>query len=175
MEANQILSPPVPRQYSWRLSWIVYVREVLLGIMALLLFGGVAKGIWNAGAFLPWGWFLLVPFVFTVYVAYGLAYKNSVSLYIDDRGVWVRKGIFPWQRGESGVKWRDVDEAVYATGFFSWVFGSYTLQVRHRFSKESEILLNHIHQGHEAVSKINLFHQQWISQNSNTQVDKIVE
>jgi hypothetical protein len=59
----------------------------------------------------------------------------------------------------AGVKWRDVEDAVYFPNFLSWLLKSYTVRIGHRFTKSSEIVLPHIAYGHKAVMHINEFHQ----------------
>nr|UVN18284.1 hypothetical protein pPsy0462c_00025 [Pseudomonas syringae] len=63
------------------------------------------------------------------------------------------------QRGSWCVKWRDIEDAMYYTGFFSWMFRSYTVRIGHRFTKTSEIFVYHLAQGHNAVEHINHMHQ----------------
>lgn len=95
-------------------------------------------------------------------VAYRFLLVRSVQLYYDDVGVWVVSGVLPWQRGVRGVKWRDMDDASYAGGFFAWVTRSYTVRIGHRFTRESEIVLHHIGGGRRAVETVNALHQQMI-------------
>jgi hypothetical protein len=81
-------------------------------------------------------------------------------LYTDAHGVWVYSGILPWSKGVTGVKWRDLEDAVYMTNFSSWALRSYKVRVGHRFTKTSEIVLTHIARGNIAVEQINAQHQQ---------------
>jgi hypothetical protein len=85
-----------------------------------------------------------------------------LQIYYDDAGVWLYSGVLPWARGVRGVKWRDMDEAVYVQSFRSWLLRSWTIRVGHRFTKGSEILLAHMARGREAVTLINERHQQMI-------------
>jgi hypothetical protein len=89
---------------------------------------------------------------------YRVLYRHSTVLYQDRAGVWVSEGLLPWQKGIHGVKWRDLDEAAYFRGFWSWVFRSYEIRISHRFTKDSEIRLAHMHRGHRAVESINSTH-----------------
>lgn len=41
---------------------------------------------------------------------------RAVHLYCGDVGVWVYSGVLPWNKGVAGVKWRNLDEAVYFQG-----------------------------------------------------------
>jgi hypothetical protein len=87
---------------------------------------------------------------------------RSVQLYYDDVGVWLYSGILPWSKGVRGVKWRDMDEAVYMQSFGSWLLRSWTIRVGHRFTKASEITLTSMARGREAVAIINQQHQRLI-------------
>lgn len=82
----------------------------------------------------------------------------SIELYADYEGIWIKRGLFPWNRGVYGVKWRDVDEATYATGFVPWISGCYLVRIGHRFTKASEITLRHVYHGDQAVQLLNRLH-----------------
>ena len=73
----------------------------------------------------------------------------------DSKGVWLYRGILPWNRGAVGVKWRDMEDAAFTSGFSSWLFNSYTVRVGNRFSQQSEILVHNIANGREAVNQLN--------------------
>lgn len=139
----------------YRLSWVAYVKQagatlLLLAIGALILqwsvlFGSLWIVIWLA-----------------VYL-YGFLYLRSVSLFADAHGVWVARGILPWNKGVSGVKWRDLDEAVYFQGFFAWLFKSFRLRIGHRFTKANEIILPNVNRGDSAVKAINQLHVEMVN------------
>lgn len=95
-------------------------------------------------------------------VAYRWLEVRSVLLYCDEAGVWVVSGVLPWNRRVLGVKWRDMDEASYAGGFFAWVTRSYTVRIGHRFTRDGSIVLHRIARGREAVETVNAIHQQMI-------------
>ena len=94
---------------------------------------------------------------------YSVLANRSATIYTDDNGVWLYSGIFPWSKGIAGVKWRDLDEALFYQGFFGWLFKSYTIRIGHRFTKKSEILISHVDPGHIASQRINELHQRKIS------------
>ncbi|SHH66188.1 hypothetical protein [Massilia sp. CF038] len=136
-------------------SWIAYLGIVLL---IAILFGGL----------LPLA-FLVNPIVAAVVlvlsailVVYRFLLIRSVQLYYDDIGVWMYSGILPWKKGIAGVKWRDMDEATFEQGFWSWATGSYTIRIGHRFTKASEIRLTNIARGKDAVTRLNAEHQNMI-------------
>jgi hypothetical protein len=136
-------------------SWLAYVG---LALLAALLFLGLLPlaFLWNeiaAGAVLVCSALL---------VGYRFLLLRSVQLYYDDVGVWVHSGVLPWKKGVTGVKWRDMDEATFVQGFWSWIARSYTVRIGHRFTKGSEIVLTNIAGGKEAVTALNARHQDLI-------------
>ena len=80
--------------------------------------------------------------------------KTFVAFYNDD-GVYIISGIFPWTRGVSGTRWKDISEASYKTGLISWLIKSYNIRLGHRFTKTSEMELHNIKNGHILVGIIN--------------------
>jgi hypothetical protein len=140
-------------------SWTAYVRVVLLGLVLLGLATPLA---WAAAT----GAGILVLLASLGFLVYKVLLLNSYHLYMDDIGVWIFSGVFPWNKGVAGVKWRDLDEAVYFQSMGSWLFKSYSIRIGHRFTKSSEILLSHWARGHEAVMHINGQHQQRVRANA---------
>jgi len=140
-------------------SWTSYLSLFLQALLLIALFA----------AFLYWQptlW-LVATCVFApllLWLAYRWLLVSSVRLYYDDIGVWVYSGVLPWKRGLTGVKWRDLDEAIFVNSFWSWLSGSYTVQVRHRFTKANEIAEVNMANGKQAVITINQQHQQRIRQ-----------
>lgn len=152
MESQQQPAEIVQR---YALSWTAYVRPVIV----LFIMFGIGYALTNLNGWL--GVFFIV-FWFGLFVIQGLTIR-SVVLYTDDQGVWVYSGIFPWSKGTRGVKWRDVEDAVYFPNFLSWLLKSYTVRIGHRFTKSSEITLSHIARGQAAVIHINDFHRTVLS------------
>lgn len=140
-------------------SWTAYVRVVLIG---LALFFVVTPLAWQASAAAG----AVVLAISLAFVVYQFLLLKSFHLYFDDIGVWVYSGILPWNKGVAGVKWRDLDEAVYFQSMGSWLFKSYSVRIGHRFTKSSEMLLSHWARGHEAVMAINGQHQGLVRANA---------
>jgi hypothetical protein len=100
---------------------------------------------------------MYIPIVLTVlYTIYSVAMLRSIRLFTDETGVWMHSGVFPWEMGIIGVKWRDISEATYQRGFLGWVLRSYSVRVGHRFTNGQELLLSNVHRGNYAVEHINL-------------------
>ena len=97
--------------------------------------------------------FFALP-VFLIGLYYILLLK-SYKLFIDDEGVWVFRGVNSWDQGIYGIKWSDFGEAVFIQNLDSWVFRTYTIEIKNRFKEEPIIRLEHMHNGDIAVSKIN--------------------
>lgn len=96
--------------------------------------------------------FLMVVILIGVYT---VAYIRSYTLFVDDEGVWVFRGVFPWQQGIYGVKWGDFNEGVFSQNFASWALRSFTIEVKNRYKEEPEIVLKHMHNGDYAITKMN--------------------
>ena len=134
-----------------RKSWLAYFG---VAVLALILLGGALPlaFLWNETAA------IVVLVASGALLFYRIALLRSVQLYVDDAGVWVHSGVLPWKKGVTGVKWRDIDEATYAQGFWSWITRSYMVRIGHRFTKSNEIVLSHIGGGKQAVATINARH-----------------
>jgi hypothetical protein len=109
---------------------------------------------------------IAVLIVSVAFVAYRVMVIRSYKLYYDDVGVWVYSGILPWKKGVLGVKWRDLDEALYYQTFWSWLFKSYSVRIGHRFTKSSEIFLTHMAQGNASAMAINSQHHELVRANA---------
>jgi hypothetical protein len=97
-----------------------------------------------------------------LYLLHRILFLRSYRFYMDDIGIWVCSGYLPWSKGVMGVKWRDLDMAVYYPNFLSWLCCSYSLRVQHRYSRASGIYLTGMHRGNVATCKINTVHQEKI-------------
>jgi hypothetical protein len=133
-----------------RKSWTAYV---LLALRTLIIMGVISTVSWAFNgrliATLP---FLAVVLVWSIYQFLML---RSIELYYDDHGVWIQSGVLPWNTGVNGVKWRDIDEALMLQSLWSWMFKSYAIVLKQRFTKATEIRLSHMRQGDVAVAAIN--------------------
>jgi hypothetical protein len=159
MEQDNAAKPSAGAHVVGVKSWIAYFGTLV--IAAALFFGLLPLAfLWNeiaAG---------VVLVLSAVLVGYRLLMLRSVQLYYDDVGVWTYSGILPWKKGVSGVKWRDMDEATFSPGFWSWITGSYTVRIGHRFTKANEIVLTDIARGKAAVTTLNACQQELIRANA---------
>jgi hypothetical protein len=138
-----------------------------LGIIELLVLFGIGAALFGSSS--NFFSISLVPFS-TIICLGALALFvlrfigiRSRTLYTDDNGVFVHSGIFPWSKGTYGVKWRDLDSAVYYPNFISWLCKSYSIRVGHRFTKDGEIFFPHLAHGNRVVEHINSLHTQIVT------------
>lgn len=142
-----------PAQDSFYLSWVAYIRPVVL-FMAMGAIGLIVSQSARDANFILVGYGIL--FAAIIKVIYDFAWRRHFVFYYDDDGVWVYRGLLPWNKGTDGVNWRDIADAAYDSGFFSWLTKSYRVRVSPRFTQSAEILVAHIKRGNQAVAVINL-------------------
>lgn len=148
----------------YRLSWVPYVKTVIAFIAILVAGFIVSVSVLNSVSTNQSRHTVIGLTVIGLLLAIGAAiykilYLRSVHLYTNDAGVWLFRGVLPWQRAIWGVKWRDIEAASYYPGFFSWILRSYTVRIGHRFTRTSEIVLGHVARGDRAAEHINGLHQ----------------
>lgn len=136
-------------------SWVAYWKAVAVTAFLLIpIIPALMNGHWLNG--------LLAVVMFSPIPAYLVLQVRSYKLYCDENGIWAEYGFLPWNKGLMGVKWRDLDEAVYYQGFWNWILKSYPIRVGHRYTKKSEIYLNHMSNAKNMVWEINRVHQEMI-------------
>lgn len=142
----------------YKLSWVAYIR--LLGMSGVqVLIGMVLSGIFERQ------WIIGVAVgLAIIWFVYKVTYTRSIKIYTDEAGVWLYQGVFPWQKGVFGVKWRDVDGALYTPGFISWLCRSYAIRVGHRYTKGSEIAVRHVRHGNQFAEHVNTEHQERVTE-----------
>jgi hypothetical protein len=139
-------------------SWVAYLGLLLLAALCFGVLLPLAFQVPDYGDIAA----AIVMAISVAVVGYRFMALRNVQLYYDDIGVWVISGVLPWQKGVSGVKWRDMDEATFEPGFWSWISRSYTVRIGHRYTKASEIRLTHIGGGKNAAGTLNARHQAMI-------------
>jgi hypothetical protein len=146
----------------FRLSWVAYLREGLAFIVRLMIMAVISMiATWlisksTKTEFSTVNWPSLVGFCLAIaWTVYSIALTNSVRIFTNDGGVWMQRGVFPWEKGIRGVQWRDVGQAGYTQGFASWALRSYDISVSHRFTAGSELIVRNVHLGDKAVMHIN--------------------
>ncbi len=154
----------------WKKSWVAYLRLIIptaiIFVVSMLVIDITLSSFTdseNRGIYV----LFLVFVTVAICVALLVLSVRSYKLFYDDDGIWVYSGIFPWTKGISGIKWRDLDEAVYRTGFISWAAHSYNIRLSHRYTKSSEILLSDMTNGDKAVATINELHIEYLRKKEN--------
>lgn len=126
--------------FSARISWIGYIRFIILfllfGMLVISTAGGVVLGLvhWllgeTAAKFAAIGFCVVGSMVCFLYCLYRLL---QFKAYTDDDGVWFVHGYFPWSAGIRGVRWENFDQVLFRPSLFSWLTGSYTVFIRDRY------------------------------------------
>lgn len=173
MEGTEYHGPNTQTHNVFRLSWLAYIKTTLKFLLLIILItvgtamaSGSAKD--PAELYLGIGIGCTISLIVIAFFTYRVLFLRSVQVYTDDIGVWLYRGILPWSKGTLGVKWRDLEDAVYYPNFVSWLFRSYTVRVGHRFTKTSEIVVADLSHGREAVEHINGVHREMLQlQNAN--------
>lgn len=140
-------------------SWTAYVCAVALTMLVSVI--GVVfcfLEMWLTGCLI-----IVVSLALGILRIYSL---RSYQIVIDKNGVWIFRGVLPWTKGFTGVKWRDLDEAVYYQSLMGWLTKSYTILLTHRFTKTDEIKMYETDRGDEVVSLINRVHTELLKSNS---------
>lgn len=158
MEEDNRLIPAANATVLCGKSWTAYLGTVVL---AILLFFVALPATFHYFNELAAAGVLVVS---ALVVGYRVLLIRSYQLYYDDVGVWLYSGILPWSKGVTGVKWRDMDEALFIQSFWSWLFKSYSIRIGHRFTKSSEIYLTSMARGKDAVITLNARLQDMIRQ-----------
>ncbi|MGC3981499.1 MAG: hypothetical protein QM808_09585 [Steroidobacteraceae bacterium] len=145
-------------------AWTAYVGiSVRLLLLLVLCIGAIY---WQPSY---WQILSLILVIGLVFIGYQVLLIRSYRLYYDDTGVWIFSGVLPWKRGVAGVKWRDLDEATFSNDFWSWASRSYTIQLKHRFTKAVEIAESNMANGKQVVIALNQQHQQRINKAESMQ------
>jgi len=88
-----------------------------------------------------------------VYIAYILFWLNTAlnaksrKIILNDTGVWVGGGFFPWQKYRRGIRWEDIDMVTHSVGFLSWITNSYTISINHKYKNGKNLRFGGISEG----------------------------
>lgn len=145
---------------TFQLSWVAYVRDLMdflwRALLCVLVTFLVAFGLDRFAHIYATAWLPVLGLaVALAWTAYSVAFTRSVRLFTDEVGVWMQAGVFPWEKGVSGVQWRDVGQAGFTQGFLAWALRSYDIRVTHRFTAGSELILRNVRYGNLAVMHVN--------------------
>lgn len=153
--AMRLARQPRQRTLLARKSWVAYVRPL---VWALFWVGFVPVVIWSH---LPWVGISSVV-VGASAAVYRVLWLRSTQLWMDEYGVTLNSGVFPWQRGEWRVRWRDIETVGCDRDFMRWAFRFSSVYVWQRFKDEAALVATDMAQGSQACTILNSVHLQWI-------------
>lgn len=162
MEADRLKETEIQ---TYKLSWLAYVAPALsfavlvsIGIVALIAINTASFQMQIPHAFREPIFSIVICAVLAIYVVFfifKIVYLRTLRLFLNENGVYMFRGVFPWTKGTVGTAWRDIADANYYTGFVSWVTKSYRIRIGHRFTKSSEMVIPFVKNGNIAVMTIN--------------------
>jgi len=144
---------------TYRLSWVSYLADLLVFLLMLGLGLSIAIGLSSVHPAAFYAGIAVAILAVLVFV-YQMAYLRSTKAFTNASGVWLSRGVLPWEKAVVGVRWQDMDDAILTTGFFSWMFNAYTIKVNHRFTGNSELTVKGLNNGKKAVAHINKMHRE---------------
>lgn len=134
---------------SYRLSWLAcgqdFGRFLIRSLVCFVLMAALKS----------FPLFVALFSASTIWLVLRVAEVRSVRLFTNEQGVWVQRGLWPWNKGLFGMKWRDISEARFNQNFTSWMTKAYAVRIGHRFTNAQEIQLGNVRNGHEAAVHIN--------------------
>lgn len=143
---------------TFRFSRVAYFNLLLPLIIRLIIVQVISGVVWlfvAEGSSLSSYVLYTGMIIVVVWSIYEICFLYSITLLIDDDGVWIYRGVFPWEKGQVGTFWKDISSASFTQGFLSWTFKSYDINIAHRYTKENELFLKNLYHGDEAVKIIN--------------------
>ncbi|MDG4868623.1 hypothetical protein P8631_11485 (plasmid) [Guyparkeria sp. 1SP6A2] len=134
----------------FRFSWVAYLRPLI--VLALAWAGaGIIYQFYAPAAY------IIAP-VGLALAVYDVWWFRTAYLFLNGEGVWFFSGVFPWHKGVRGIRWRDIEDARYFTGFFPWLFRTYTIRVQERFTDSTELHVPWIWRGNLFAQIVNRRH-----------------
>lgn len=97
-------------------------------------------------------WVFYVGFVIVILNFFNYTHKKLI---IDDGGVYQLGGFYPWDNGAHGLEWEQIETAYFYDNFASWLFQSYTISLKRKFSDAHSAYFYDIHRGKTAAGEIN--------------------
>lgn len=135
----------------YSMSFMAYVKPVGICLILILISFSLSKSVNSIVSLV--GYLFIALSLVNFYCSF--LYIKTLKLFLNQDGVFLHRGIFPWTKGVVGTIWRDISDANYYTGFVCWATNSYRVRVGHRFTKTSEIVIPHVKRGNQAVMEIN--------------------
>lgn len=153
--ALQLARRPQKRSLLARKSWVAYVRPLFWAC----IWAGVAPAVlWRH---FPWIGLASIVLGAGAAVHRTLQLRSEV-LWMDEYGVTLESGVFPWQRGELLVRWRDIETVGCGRTIMRWALNYSTVCVWQRYKDEPAMVATDMAGGAHVCSILNSAHLQWI-------------
>ena len=138
-----------------RKSWVTYIGASTKTILYLIIFYLIFYIIDNNTSIDIHRNIEIGVFSFVVIcLVYRFLILRSYKVRVNEEGIWVHYGIFPWAKGGDGIRFQDVDMAKYFPNFFSWCTNSYKIVVQHKFTNSTDFSVTDIWRGRHVCNLI---------------------
>lgn len=155
LRGNQMNSSDHQPGTIYKLHWIANLRLIPFALVGLITTPSALSALF-AGDFSATFFILMAISIFCDGLAIIIFLENRVfEACMDDNGVWIQTGIFPWDKGRNGLHWRDISDAAYRKGFISWLFKSHDVILNHRHTTDNDFVMKNIRNGEQLVREIN--------------------
>lgn len=125
--------------------WVIFIACLVLYLRSS---GVIAAEIFNISI-------ILTGVIFITVVLFDCITIWRTKLFYDEEGIIAEKMSLPWQKGQCHLRWEDVEKATTYNNLQSWMFRSYKIVITHKYTKNIDIYLTDMYNGHKAVGKIN--------------------
>lgn len=149
-----------------RKSWVAYARLFPLKLLTIWVLSWILKSNKPEYAGIISNILIISAYLLGVRLLIQVLHLASYELYFDKQGVWLRSGLFPWDRGAFGIDWRDTEGCLTVRGFISWISRSSEIIIAHRFTDSSKIRVGDMTNALKTCNKINQLHQELVRSNS---------
>ncbi|WP_354681918.1 hypothetical protein [Cupriavidus necator] len=132
-----------------RKSWVAYLPGALLAMLGCAVALVVGQCHWLAGWAVAW---------VVVLAAFAAAlHLGSLVLCADDLGVWLCRGMLPWDWdiAVTGVSWQDFGRAEFQARFPDWLQNAHTIRIVNRHVSSGSMSLTHMRNSRAVVIRLN--------------------
>ncbi|WDL74629.1 hypothetical protein IP360_07325 [Helicobacter winghamensis] len=133
------------------ISWVAYVKMSLVHLIFVIIV------VYGAKYFFPqFFWKILLGFGVFELINFTLRFLSLRAQYVfmNERGVWFHRGIFPWTKGVNGIIWNDCGGAMFQQGFWSYLLKTYTVFITHKYTESAQIAVSNIYNGKEFCAEV---------------------
>lgn len=134
----------------YRKSWIVYIPYLVAIFVFIMFMFLIPKEL--SLLYIPIG---IVLFFFLIRIIKIRRFK----IVLDDKGIWVHEGLFPWDKKSVFRSWSNAYSARLNQDLLSWITCSYRVYIgihpHDATATEIGHSISHIYQGKKLVNEIN--------------------